>query len=81
MVRRRVRCRPFRGRRCLIACSTALGSFDELEAVVVTTSDDPEDAAIRRPRGTLEMCHASRRAAASTSGFTIGSEQTAPVQT
>ncbi len=35
----------------------------------------------RRPRGTPEMCHASRRAAASVSGLTIGSEQTVPRQT
>jgi hypothetical protein len=58
-----------------------LGSVDKPEAVVVTTSDDPEDAAIRRPRGTPEMCHASRRAAASASGLTIGSEHIAPLQT
>lgn len=59
-----------------------LGSVDKLEAVVVvTTSDNPEDAAIRRPGGTPEMCHASRRAAASASGLTIGSEQIAPLQT
>jgi len=58
-----------------------LESVDKLEAVVVTTSDDPEDAAIRRPRGTPEMCHASRRAAASASGLTIGSEHIAPLQT
>ncbi len=58
-----------------------LGSADKLEAVVVTTSDDPEDAAIRRPRGMPEICHASRRAAASASGLTIGGEQTVPRQT
>jgi hypothetical protein len=57
-----------------------LGSVDKLEAVVVNTGDDPEDAAIRRPRGTLEMCHA-RRAAASASGLTIGSEHIVPLQT
>ncbi len=34
-----------------------------------------------RPRGTPEMCHASRRAAASASGSTIGGEQTVPRQT
>ena len=58
-----------------------LGSVDKLQAVVVMTGDDREDAAIRRPRGTPKMCHASRRAAASASGLTIGSEHIAPLQT
>ena len=72
---------PIQGAPLLGRLFDRLGSVDNLEAVVVTTSDDPEDAAIRRPRGTPEMCHASRRAAASASGLTIGSEHIAPLQT
>ena len=45
------------------------------------TRDEEETGVDTRPRGTPEMCHASRRAAASASGLTIGSEQTAPRQT
>ena len=72
---------PIQGAPLLGRLLDRLGSVDNLEAVVVTTSDDPEDGAIRRPRGTPEVSHASRRAAASASGLTMGSEQIAPLQT
>jgi hypothetical protein len=72
---------PIQGAPLLGPFLDRLATVDKLEAVVVTTGDDPDDDAIRRPRGTPYMCHASRRVAASASGLTIGGEQTVPWQT